>query len=140
MARKKHGQQDRDGGAFLAVPMAVLNSAAYISLCPSAKALLWDMAAQLRMENNGDLTIAMKVMEKRGWKSETTIHKAKKELLESGLLFLTRQGMRPNKASLFAVTWRKLDFCGGKLDISPASFPRGEYLKSKLQSDPQKLE
>lgn len=34
---------------------------------------------------------------------------------------------RPNKASLYAVTWCALDHCNGKLDISPATFSRGAY-------------
>lgn len=127
MSRAKHGKQDRDGGAFLAVPMSVLNSAAYVGLNAHARMLLWDLAAQYRRDNNGDLCAAWKLMKPRGWKSEDTLHKAKSELLESGLIAETRKGARPNKASLYGLTWFALDHCGGKLDVKPQGFPRGAY-------------
>lgn len=53
--------------------------------------------------------------------------KAKRELLNLELIVETRMGARPNKASLYAVTWCSLDGCGGKLDMSPKGFPRGAY-------------
>lgn len=51
----------------------------------------------------------------------------KRELIDAGLIVETRKGARPNKASLYAVTWCALDQCGNKLDISPSAFPRGAY-------------
>ena len=89
--------------------------------------LLWDLAAQYRGDNNGDLCAAWKLMHLRGWKSEETLSKAKRKLLEVGLIVETRKGARPNKCSLFALTWYALDDCKGKLDIAPQSFPRGAY-------------
>ena len=89
--------------------------------------LLFDLAAQYRGDNNGDLCAAWKLMHPRGWKSEETLCKAKRDLLEACLIVETRKGARPNKCSLFALTWYALDDCGGKLDISAQSFPRGAY-------------
>jgi hypothetical protein len=89
--------------------------------------LLFDLLAQYRGNNNGDLCAAWKLMQPRGWKSEETLHKAKLQLLEAGLMVETRKGARPNKASLYALTWYSLDECGGKLDISVQGFPRGAY-------------
>ena len=66
-------------------------------------------------------------MRLRGWRSEATLMKAKRELIELGLIVETRKGARPNKASLYAVTFYALDDCGGKLDITPKAFPRGAY-------------
>lgn len=109
------------------LPMSVLNSRAYIEATPYAKALLLDLYAQYRGNNNGDLCAAWKLMKQRGWRSEATLHKAKRELLELGLLYETRKGARPNKASLFAVTWLDLDDCQGKLDVTAAAFPRSAY-------------
>lgn len=125
--RWKDSREKRDGGAFVAVPLSVLNSVAYMGASPHAKALLWDLCSQLRADNNGDLGIAWKLMQPRGWKSEETLHKAKRELLDRGLIVESRKGARPNKASLFAVTWRDLDYCEGKLDMKPNAFPRGAY-------------
>lgn len=86
-----------------------------------------DLFAQYRGENNGDLCAAWKFMQPRGWRSELTLQRAKQELLKLGLIVETRKGARPNKASLYAVTWCALDHCNGKLDISPAVFSRGAY-------------
>jgi hypothetical protein len=66
-----------------------------MSLSFSAKALLIDVAMQYQGGNNGDLAVTWKLMRRRGWSSETTMHKAKAELLEKGLLFETRKGRRP---------------------------------------------
>ncbi|RZI41507.1 hypothetical protein EGT07_18170 [Herbaspirillum sp. HC18] len=113
--------------------MAVLDSAAYIGLSTAGKSLLWDVAAQLRGDNNGHLHCAWCVMQKRGWKSENTLNRAKKELLQSQLLFETRKGARPNKAAWYAVTWLALDAIDG-MDIAPAAFPRGAYRHLKIAS------
>jgi len=126
-SRYKNATEKRDGGGHVAIPFAVLNGAAYLSLNAYARMLLFDLASQYRGDNNGDLCMAWKLMHPRGWKSEETLGKAKRNLLEAGLIVETRQGMRPNKCSLFALTWYALDDCGGKLDITARSFPRGAY-------------
>ena len=125
--RYKNAKEKRDGDSHVGVPHCVLNGAAYLGLGAHARMLLWDLAAQYRGKNNGDLCAAWKLMQPRGWKSEETLGKAKLELLGSGLIVETRKGARPNKCSLFALTWYALDDCGGKLDISAQSFPRGAY-------------
>lgn len=124
--RFKNAGQKRDGGGFIAVPLSVLDCPTYTNLSTAATKLLWDAAAQLRGDNNGHLYCAWVVMAARGWKSEATLNRAKKELLNSGLLFETRKGARPNKAAWYAVTWMALDEITG-MDISASSFPRGAY-------------
>jgi hypothetical protein len=108
MARNRH-KGNRIGEAFVALPYSVLNSPLFVALSPHAVKLLLDVAAQYRGDNNGDLSIAWKIMQPRGWRSEATLHKVKRELLEAGFLFETRKGHRPNTCSLFALTWRTLD-------------------------------
>lgn len=131
--RYKNAKDKRDGGTFFTIPASVLNGAAYLGLSAHARMLLFDLLSQFRGDNNGDLCMAWKVMHRRGWKSEATLHKAKRKLLEAGLIFETRKGARPNKCSLYALTWHALDDCGGKLDITSRSFPRGAYkLKDPL--------
>lgn len=131
--RYKDGREKRDGGGHIAIPYSVLNGAAYLSLSPYGRMLLLDLAAQYRGDNNGDLCAAWKFMKLRGWKSEETLNKAKQEVQKSLLVIETRKGARPNKCSLYALTWFALDECRGKLDISPQSFPRGAYkLKDPL--------
>ena len=126
-SRHKDAKDKRDGGTFIAIPRSVIESDAYMGLSAQAKALLIDIFAQYRGDNNGDLCAAWTVMKRRGWKSEETLNNAKKALLRSGLLVETRKGCRPNKCSLYAVTWCTLDYCNGKLDITPQGFPRGAY-------------
>lgn len=133
MSRKHNYRGDKDKcdpGQFLKLPHDVLYSGAYTSLSARARMLLIDIAAQIRGNNNGDLCAAWKLMKPRGWRSEATLNAAKKELLASGLVCETRMGARPNKATLYAVTWRDLDDCKGKLEMTPANFPRGAYKAS----------
>ena len=117
----------RDGGAFIAIPLSVLNGGAYLLASAHARMLLFDLAVQYRGNNNGDLSAAWSQMHARGWRSKETLTKAKRELQELGLIVETRMGARPNKASLYAVTWHALDDCGGKLEITAHSFQRGAY-------------
>ena len=129
----KRASERRDGGAFVAVPLAVLNSRAYLDASPYARMLLIDLMSQYRGTNNGDLCAPWRLMRPRGWRSPVTLNKAKRDLLDLGLIVETRKGARPNKASLYALTWHALDECGGKLDMSPRTFPRSAYL---LRRDP----
>lgn len=126
-SRWKESRTKREPGLFVALPHAVLNSAAFLALSPHGVKLLIDLALQYRHDNNGDLCAAWRLMQPRGWRSEETLAKAKKELLEVGLLVETRKGGRPNRASLYALTYYTLDHCNGKLDITPAGFPQGAW-------------
>ena len=58
-------------GARIWLPLEAFHGAAYASLSMSAKALLIDLATQLRAKhgditNNGDLTTAIKILSQRG--------------------------------------------------------------------------
>jgi hypothetical protein len=108
MSRNRY-KGNRIGEGFVALPYSVLNSPLFIALSPHAVKLLVDVAAQYRGDNNGDLSIAWKLMNPRGWRSEATLHKVKRELVDAGFLYETRKGHRPNVCSLFALTWPALD-------------------------------
>lgn len=92
-------------GRFTAVPHRVINSANYKSLSHTAARLLWDIAAQCHIDDNGRLLAGWAKMSARGWKSADTLHRARIELVSAGFLFQTVQGHRPNKASWYALTW-----------------------------------
>lgn len=118
-------------GARIWLPLEVLQGVAYTNLKPSAKALLIDLAAQLRSShgniiNNGDLTTAISVLSARGWKSDKTIRSASKELERNQLIVKTRQGHLPNKANLYALTWLPLNE-DPKLDITARGYPLNAY-------------
>lgn len=120
--RKVKGR--RSGHSFLQMPHPLLNSDAFCSLSARAVKMLLDIAVQYKGSNNGDLIASMSFMKARGWNSNDQISKALAELLDRGLIVLTRQGRRPRVASLYAITWRAIDECGGKLEeVTPTNRP-----------------
>lgn len=130
---KKRNSQSRDPGGFVALPWVVIDSPAYQGLSPYGKALLIDIARQYNQSNNGALRCGKAYMQPRGWNSMDTLTKAKRELLDAGLIYETVKGARPNKASWYAVTWHALDKLDGLDAGAAASFQRSAYLKNPLQ-------
>ena len=133
--RNKRANNKRDKfqlqGARIWLPLEAFHGAAYASLSISAKALLIDLATQLRAKhgdiiNNGDLTTAFKVLSARGWKSDKTIRKAANELELAKLITKTRQGHLPNLCNLYAVTWLPLNE-DDKLDITARGHQLNAY-------------
>ena len=133
--RNKRANNKRDKfqlqGARIWLPLEAFHGAAYASLSISAKALLIDLATQLRAKhgdiiNNGDLTTAFKVLSARGWKSDKTIRKAANELELAKLIIKTRQGHLPNLCNLYAVTWLPLNE-DDKLDITARGHQLNAY-------------
>ena len=119
-------------GPRIWLPLSVLHGTAYSQLRPTAKALLLDIASQLRAKNgditnNGDLTTAYTILSDYGWKSDKTIRTAAKQLENSMLIVKTRQGRLPNLANLYAVTWLPLNE-DDKLDVSARNFPLNAFL------------
>jgi len=122
----------KNTASFLHIPHEVLSSDAYRRQDGWAAKLLVDIAGQFNGRNNGDLCAAWKIMHERGWRSKGTLHKALHSLLEAGLLEQTRQGGK-NRCSLYAVTWRAIDECKGKLDVKQTRAP------SSLWKSPVKI-
>lgn len=121
----------REAGSFVAVPHACLNHANYTRLQPRAVKLLWDIYAQYRGQNNGDLCAAWSVMQNRGWRSKDQLNKALGELQSSGWIIKTRQGGR-NQCSLYAVTFQAIDECHPKrLDVPPTVTAPGLWKRSE---------
>lgn len=112
---------------FLQIPSSVLHSKAYGELDGWGVKLLVDIASQFRGHNNGDLCAAFSILKEKSWRSKGTLHKALSKLLEVGLIEQTRQGGR-NRCSLYAITWRPIDECKGKLDVRPTRAPSALYL------------
>jgi hypothetical protein len=117
-----------DGGTFLRLPNVVLKSPGYRMLSHPARALLIDIAMQYSGHNNGKLTACAKYLRPLGWKSNDTIVRARRELIDCALLLETRKGARPNKAAWFALTWLDIDQ-GQGLDIDPGLYRRGAYMR-----------
>ena len=133
MAKKaaKSAKDKRDGasGPVMVIPHVVLNSMAYKTLSGRAVKLLFDMAQQYNVSNNGQLLASWRYMsEKRGWTSADALNKAKVELLSHDLISQTVQGRLPNKASWYGITWVALDDSKVVLDIATQSWPRCAYI------------
>lgn len=130
MSQKKHryknAKEKRDGGRFLSMPVEVMRSVAYTQLGSSAKVLLFELLLQYRGDNNGDLCAAHSMLRERGFPSESTLFAARKELKESGLVWVTRTGARPNRATLYGLTFLALDE-NPKLEVTARTFPRGQW-------------
>jgi hypothetical protein len=81
-----------------------------LNLSPVAHKTLNYLAGQYRGGNNGDLDICETNARRRGLKmSAASLRRGAKELLNAGVIELTRQGGR-NRNSLFALAWRNIDF------------------------------
>lgn len=123
MARTRGKAKGRRGtSSFSMLIHEYFLSEQYATLSARAVKLLIDLYCQYRGTNNGDLTAAWSVMKLKGWTSKSQLQKALDELESRGWILRTRQGSI-NKASLYAVTFQGIDYCGGKLDsgITPES-------------------
>lgn len=127
MGRDKKTRTVRDGATFLALPHVVLESAAYRGVNTFARALLIDIAMQLKGSNNGRLLCSTAHMKPLGWTSQGTLQKAKADLLSARLLYETVKGQRPHKASWYAVTWIPLERLPGYDEGAVEGFVRGSY-------------
>ena len=124
----KAAKEARGGGQFLPFRLDVLRSQALASLSPHAAKLLLDLASQWQLGRNGDASAAFEnVLRARGWRSKATLHKALKELRESGLIIQTRQGSL-HQCSLYALGWLAIDECGGKLDMRATTKPINHWI------------
>ncbi|MUV15437.1 hypothetical protein GN331_14620 [Lysobacter sp. HX-5-24] len=122
----------RDSGWFFRMPVEVLDSPAYCALSFKARALLLDLGAQYRGNNNGDMAAPWSWMKMRGWKSKDTLRRALLELLTSGMIEQTRQGGL-HCPTLYAVTWLGIDECGGKLEVQSTSVPSGRWRRQVVR-------
>lgn len=112
--RKVKGR--KESGTFILIPHAVLDSANWGKCSGNAIKLLCELARQYNGRNNGDLCATLSLMKRHGWTRSATLQSATKELRHYGLLQLSRQGGL-NSPSLFALTWKPVDECGGKLQV-----------------------
>lgn len=117
----------RDPGAFMAIPLSVIESKAYVGLSHTAKALLFELARQYRGDDNGRLLLSRKSLAARGWKSPEVIQRARDQLIGAGFVYVTVTGHRPNKASWYAVTWQTLDKIPGFDPDRAEAFVRSAY-------------
>ena len=122
--RRLKGRQSTK--SFVMFPHELLEHVSVSQLSPRGAKLLLDIAVQYNGHNNGDLCAPLSLMKKRSWNSSDQLFKARKELVDRGLIATSRQGGL-NKCSLFALTWFQIDECQGKLDILSTSSPPHDW-------------
>ena len=125
-SRRKKGD-GREPGGFVALPWSVLDSRAYQALSHPARALLLEVARQYHGDDNGRMLLSDNHLRPRGWRSPDVITRAKRELIEAGLIHETVKGHRPNKASWYALTWYALDRNPAYDAGATGGFIRGAY-------------
>jgi len=143
---KKARPPERFEGQIIAIPRIVFDSTVFRETGYAGRCLLMELARQLNGRNNGHLQLTSSWLAPRGWSSDQTIHNAKKELQNRGLIVQTRQGGKGIGPSRFAVTWLKIsNFQGLELrpqDFRPLAFDRQPLLpppkenhRSEFRSD-----
>lgn len=123
----------KEGGSFVMLPHYVITHPNFHRLTAYEVKLFIDLCGQYFMSNNGDFTATYSVMNKKGWRSKDTLNRALKGLIESGFIVVTRQGGR-NRCSLYGLTFKPIDECGGKLDIKPTKVALG-WWKTGVQAN-----
>lgn len=130
--RTRGAGHKREQGWHLAIPHDFINSNLFARLSSSAKVLVYDVGVQYKLDNNGQLRATFEKLKHRGWGSEATLFKARRELEEAGVLFETRKGGRPNRATWYAMTFWDLD-PHPDYDIGRGAYPgKGSWRLNRL--------
>lgn len=130
---KAKGRGAKDG-AFLAIPRVVADSESFMLVSGNAIKVLLCLVNQFRGHNNGDLCAPASYAKKYGL-SKATWYKAIRELIAAELIICTRDPLFDSKnphgqCALFALTWKSIDECGGKLDVNPTATPVRSFTSS----------
>jgi hypothetical protein len=138
MARKnKQARLETISGGYAAIPWAVLDSVSFMGASDKAKALLFALMRQHNGSNNGKLHLSKKWLYDHGWTCHENNSKARKELIERGLIVQTKWGGLNIGADWFALTWYDITNYVG-LDITAKGFTRGAYLLCNLAPTPRR--
>ncbi|GAB3377137.1 hypothetical protein GCM10027431_32710 [Lysobacter rhizosphaerae] len=129
--RKDNRWDDIDGGAAFLIPLTLLRHPNYVRLSPWAVKLVMDLARQYSGFNNGYLCASRTLMKACGWKSTDVLQRAVEELEHYAIILRTRQGGR-NRATLHALSWRRIDHKPGQpLDVSQTVKPADDWKEEK---------
>ena len=121
---------------YFALPWSIIKDPRYKNLSAMANTLLIDLGAQYDGFNNGHLVATKKFMfDKRGWKSEESLNKAKQELIAEGLIMVTRCGGK-NRPTLYAFTFNSIDEKPKtRLHVKPTRIAPGAWKKPHEYED-----
>lgn len=133
MSRKKREDYLRSRGGFAGIPRRLMESDDYKSLSGNAVKLLVELCGQYKGKNNGDLSCEWSKMKTRGFNSDNTVSRAKKELIDKNFIEVTRYGMAGVKGrrlcNLYALTFQPIDEIyekngQPKLDVASTRLPK----------------
>lgn len=128
-SRQKHKGR-KESGSFAALPHLVMDSEDFRALSGGALKVLMGLLRQLRGANNGDLSAPFGQAKEWGVKSKTTLSDALEELQARNLIIRTREGRFTNpggRCALYALTWRPINECAGKIEVSPTITPPRKF-------------
>lgn len=131
----------RDSGTFAALPHAVMDSEDFRALSGGSMKVLMGLLRQLKAANNGDLSASFGQAREWGVKSKSTLAEALGELQERDLIIRTREGRFTNpggRCALYALTWRPINECAGKIEVSPTSTPPRKFSTETTKRPVQK--
>jgi hypothetical protein len=111
---------------LVGIPKVVMRNPDYFKLSGNALRMLIGLRYQYNKGNNGYLKATTSTMTRFGFKSDTTLIKAKRELLQRGFILEAMAGQFSNpsgRCALYAITWEAVDENKIKLDIKPTRLP-----------------
>lgn len=132
-----------DSGTFAQLPHVVMDSESFRGLRPSALMVLMCLLRQYRGNNNGDLSAEFSRAQGWGIGSKTTLTKALSELQKRNLIQRTREGRFINPGAccaLYAITWKPIDECEGKLEVSSTATAPRKFSLERAKHPVQKLD
>lgn len=128
---------EKVSGGYAPLPFCVMDSMAYKGLSYCARSMLTIMLRQYNGRNNGHYQLAHTWLAKYGFTSRPMNVKAKRELIERGLIQQTRFGGMRMGASLYAATWLPISNPVG-LDITRTGFSQGAYMLCDMPPSPKR--
>ena len=122
----------RSHGSFIALQKRLLNSDEFGQLSPYAVKLLLEIARHYNGKNNGDLAMPWSWLRERGWRSKSTISKAKRELIDTGFVVVThRRGRLSRKPTTYAITWEAIDDADDSVEAKASPVALNTWMQKK---------
>lgn len=120
-------KKKKNVGRFTGIPHAVMSHPDYFNLSGNAIKLLLELAMQYNGRNNGKLCAVFTQLKLRGWNSEGTLDRAKKDLLMANLIVRSKVnvfGQNGKSPTYYALTWQPIDEISQfSMDIAPTITP-----------------
>lgn len=127
-----------DNYKLVGIPKVVMRNPDFVNLSGNALRMLVALRHQYNNRNNGYLKATNNLMRDFGFNSDTTLIKAKRELLKSNLIIETLSGQftNPNgRCALYAITWEAIDEDKIKLDVEPTRLPPRNFFKEERERE-----